>query len=93
MCVHVFKGAICSFFQQEKRRWQDHPKGQSDDSLKEEWLILVEEMKKKTTNKVFINQKKSLTFSLWRKEIVEVVPMVSEVLERWPALFLPNEVK
>ncbi|GAA6102709.1 uncharacterized protein LOC124395026 [Tachysurus ichikawai] len=34
----------------------------------------------------------SLTFSL-RKEIVKVVPMVSEVLERWPALFIPNEVK
>ncbi|KAI2645441.1 Dynein beta chain, flagellar outer arm [Labeo rohita] len=34
----------------------------------------------------------SLTFSL-RKEIVEVVPMVSEVLKRWPALSLPNEVK
>ncbi|GAA6074431.1 uncharacterized protein LOC124395026 [Tachysurus ichikawai] len=34
----------------------------------------------------------SLTFSLWRKEIVEVVPMVSEVLERWPALFIPNEI-
>ncbi|RXN15569.1 solute carrier family facilitated glucose transporter member 4 [Labeo rohita] len=33
----------------------------------------------------------SLTFSL-RKEIVEVVPMVSEVLKRWPALSLPNEI-
>uniref|UniRef100_A0A8C1PQT6 Sterile alpha motif domain-containing protein 3-like n=1 Tax=Cyprinus carpio TaxID=7962 RepID=A0A8C1PQT6_CYPCA len=70
----------------------DHPKGQSDDSLEEERLILVEEMKKKTKNEVLINQKMSLTFSLRRKEIVEVVPMVSEVLERWPAVFLPNEI-
>uniref|UniRef100_A0A9J7XJP3 Uncharacterized protein n=1 Tax=Cyprinus carpio carpio TaxID=630221 RepID=A0A9J7XJP3_CYPCA len=70
----------------------DHPKGQSDDSLEEERLILVEEMKKKTKNEVLINQKMSLTFSLRGKEIVEVVPMVSEVLERWPAVFLPNEL-
>ncbi|KAA0725405.1 hypothetical protein E1301_Tti023674 [Triplophysa tibetana] len=70
----------------------DHPKGQSDDSLEEERLILVEEIKKKTKNEVLINQKMSLTFSLRRKEIVEVVPMVSEVLERWPALFLTNEL-
>lgn len=72
---------------------KDHPKGQSDDSLEEERLILVEEIKKKTKNEVLINQKMSLTFSLRRMEIVEVVPMVSEVLERWPALFLTNEVK
>ncbi|XP_077078680.1 uncharacterized protein LOC143731952 [Siphateles boraxobius] len=70
----------------------DHPIGQSDDSLEEERLNLVEEMKKKTKNEVLINQKMSLTFSLRRKEIVEVVPMVSEVLERWPALLLPNEL-
>uniref|UniRef100_A0A8C2GUI3 Uncharacterized protein n=1 Tax=Cyprinus carpio TaxID=7962 RepID=A0A8C2GUI3_CYPCA len=35
----------------------DHTKGQSDDSLEEERLILVEEMKKKTKNEVLINQK------------------------------------
>ncbi|KAI5108918.1 bridging integrator 1b isoform 2 [Silurus meridionalis] len=69
----------------------DYPAGQSDDTLEQERLILVEELKKKTTNEI-ISQKMSLTFSLRRKEIVEVVPMVSEVLERWPALSLPNEI-
>ncbi|KAL0149437.1 hypothetical protein M9458_055225, partial [Cirrhinus mrigala] len=71
----------------------DHPAGQTDDTLEEERLILVEELKKKTKNETLISQKMSLTFSLRRKEIVEVVPMVSEVLERWPAMSLPNEVK
>lgn len=71
----------------------DHPGGQSDDTLEEERLVLVEELKKRTKDEILISQKMSLTFSLRRKEIVKVVPMVSEVLERWPALSLPNEVK
>ncbi|XP_072554773.1 sterile alpha motif domain-containing protein 3-like [Paramormyrops kingsleyae] len=70
----------------------DHPGGQSDDTLEEERLILVEELKKRTKDAILISQKMSLTFSLRRKEIVEGVPMVSEVLERWPALSLPNEI-
>lgn len=54
---------------------------------------MVEELKKRTKNETLVRQKMSVTFSLRQKEIVEVVPMVSEMLERWPALFLPNEVK
>ncbi|XP_037613452.1 uncharacterized protein LOC119480896 isoform X2 [Sebastes umbrosus] len=34
-----------------------------------------------------------VTFSLRRKEIVELVPMVSEVQERWPALFYEAEIR
>ncbi|XP_033468481.1 uncharacterized protein LOC117247925 isoform X2 [Epinephelus lanceolatus] len=34
-----------------------------------------------------------LTFSLRRKEIVELQPMVSEALERWPALFCEAEIR
>ncbi|KAM4547511.1 uncharacterized protein V3H82_021098 [Fundulus diaphanus] len=34
-----------------------------------------------------------LTFSLRRKEIVELQPMVSEVLVRWPALFCEAEIR
>ncbi|MEQ2200386.1 hypothetical protein XENOCAPTIV_028505 [Xenoophorus captivus] len=32
-----------------------------------------------------------LTFSLRQKEIVEMEPMVAEVMERWPALFTEAE--
>ncbi|KAG9260577.1 hypothetical protein AMEX_G26852 [Astyanax mexicanus] len=39
-----------------------------------------------------IRQKMDLTFSLRRKEIVEVEPMVLEVQERWPALFLEEQI-
>ncbi|GAA6231158.1 uncharacterized protein LOC116063517 [Lates japonicus] len=33
-----------------------------------------------------------LTFSLRRKEIVEMEPMVSEIQGRWPALFLEEQI-
>ncbi|KAF7707980.1 hypothetical protein HF521_017037, partial [Silurus meridionalis] len=58
----------------------DHPAGHSDDTLEKERLILVEKLKKKTTNAILISQNLSLTF------------LLSEVLERWPALSLPNEI-
>ncbi|XP_055088529.1 uncharacterized protein LOC129457435 [Periophthalmus magnuspinnatus] len=39
-----------------------------------------------------IRQKMDLTFSLRRKEIVEMQPLVKEVQERWPALFLKEQI-
>ncbi|RXN05333.1 hypothetical protein ROHU_033478 [Labeo rohita] len=32
------------------------------------------------------------TFSLRRKEVVEIQPLVQEIRERWPALFLKDEI-
>ena len=43
-------------------------------------------------NVALIRTKMWLSFSLRRKELVELQPMVSEVLERWPALFCEAEV-
>ncbi|XP_037620066.1 uncharacterized protein LOC119484944 isoform X3 [Sebastes umbrosus] len=40
-----------------------------------------------------MKQQMEVTFSLRRKEIVELVPMVSEVQERWPALFYKAEIR
>ncbi|XP_074500251.1 uncharacterized protein LOC141772765 isoform X2 [Sebastes fasciatus] len=40
-----------------------------------------------------MKQEMEVTFSLRRKEIVELVPMVSEVQERWPALFYEAEIR
>ncbi|KAK7160655.1 hypothetical protein R3I93_008346 [Phoxinus phoxinus] len=48
-------------------------------------------MKKKNKDMEFIKQKMDITFSLRRMEIVEMEPMVSEVLERWPGLFLEEQ--
>lgn len=70
----------------------DHPENHNDDSLEDERLALAEECKKKNKNVALIRQKMELTFSLRRREIVELQPMVSEVLERWPALFCEAEV-
>ncbi|KAL7851865.1 hypothetical protein SRHO_G00176500 [Serrasalmus rhombeus] len=49
-------------------------------------------MKKKEKDMEFIRQKMDLTFCLRRKEIVEVEPTVLEVQERWPALFLEEQI-
>lgn len=70
----------------------DHPENHNDNSLEDERLALVEEFKKKNKNVALTRQKMELTFSLRRKEIVELQPMVSEILERWPALFCEAEV-
>ena len=69
----------------------DHPENHNDESLEKERLDLVEELKK-NKNVALIRQKMALTFFLRRQEIVDLQPMVSEVLERWPALFREAEV-
>uniref|UniRef100_A0A1A8A8R1 Si:ch211-182e10.4 n=1 Tax=Nothobranchius furzeri TaxID=105023 RepID=A0A1A8A8R1_NOTFU len=71
----------------------DYPDSHSDDSLEEERLALLEESQKRRMDPVLIKQKMELTFSLRRKEIVEVEPMVTEVMERWPALFNEAEIR
>ncbi|XP_029904165.1 uncharacterized protein LOC115364162 [Myripristis murdjan] len=49
-------------------------------------------MKKKKKDTTLIRHKMELTFSLRRREVVEKQPMVSEVQERWPALFSKEEI-
>lgn len=65
----------------------DHPDHHNDDSLEDERQALAENFNRKNKNVALIRQKMELTFSLRRKEIIELEPMVSEVMERWPALF------
>lgn len=71
----------------------DYPQHHDDSTLEEERVALVDEMKKKQKNMTVIQQKMALTFSLRRREVVECQPMVSEVQERWPALFSSEEVR
>ena len=70
----------------------DYPDNQTDNSLEEERLGLVEESQRRNKNDALIKQRMELTFSLRRKEIVEPQPMVSEVQGKWPALFCEAEV-
>ncbi|KAK9531033.1 hypothetical protein VZT92_010485 [Zoarces viviparus] len=70
----------------------DYPQHHDDSTLEEERVALVDEMKKKKKNITLIRHKMELTFSLRRREVVEGQPMVSEVQERWPALFSIEEI-
>ncbi|XP_063041751.1 uncharacterized protein LOC134436458 [Engraulis encrasicolus] len=69
----------------------DHPEGQTKETLEEERLEMIEEMKKKNVDTSLVQQKMHSTFSLRRREIVEVQPLVQEIKERWPAMFLTDE--
>ncbi|KAF6722138.1 Sterile alpha motif domain-containing protein 3 [Oryzias melastigma] len=71
----------------------DHPDNHNDDSMEEERLALLEESQKRSKDLVLIKEKMELTFSLRRKAIVEMEPMVTEVMERWPALFSEAEIR
>ncbi|CAL8238231.1 unnamed protein product, partial [Merluccius merluccius] len=70
----------------------DYPQHHDDSTLEEERVSLVDEMKKKNRNTTLIEQNMELTFSLRRREVVECQPMVSEIQERWPALFCCEEI-
>lgn len=71
----------------------DHPENFDDNTLEDDRCVLLDETKKKWKDMEVINQKMELTFSLRRKEIIEVQPMATEIQERWPALFLKEQVR
>ncbi|KAL6462559.1 hypothetical protein MHYP_G00289810 [Metynnis hypsauchen] len=70
----------------------DYPKNYDDDVLEDQRCLLVDAMKKKGKDIELISEKMDLTFSLRRKEIVQLEPMVLEIQERWPALFLEEQI-
>lgn len=49
---------------------------------------LVNDMQKRTANGPLVQQKMDVTFALRRKEVVESQPAISNMVERWPALFI-----
>lgn len=71
----------------------DLPDGQDASSLEMLRQQLVDEMKRKNPDAVFINQKMDMTLSLRRKDVVINKPPVSQILQRWPALFRESQVK
>lgn len=70
----------------------DYPDGQNAEDLERERVCLVEELKKKHINMVMINLKMDHTFPLRRREIIEDAPLVFQIKDRWPGLFLEQQV-
>ncbi|XP_055032097.1 sterile alpha motif domain-containing protein 3-like [Misgurnus anguillicaudatus] len=68
------------------------PNGENEDSQECLRKELVEEMKKKSRDMSLIGQKMDSTFALRRKEIIHSEPPVSEILEKWPALFTESQI-
>ncbi|XP_074528600.1 uncharacterized protein LOC141791837 [Halichoeres trimaculatus] len=67
------------------------PSGETQESLEDERIALLTEVKKKNNDAV-VREKMQKTFSYRRQEIVQGAPVVSEFLNRWPALFAMNEI-
>lgn len=70
----------------------DFPQGRSSNSLEEERIILVDEVKKKNVDCNLIDSLMGQTFALRRQDIVENEPLVTEIESRWPALFSERQV-
>ncbi|XP_034096670.1 uncharacterized protein LOC117562852 [Gymnodraco acuticeps] len=68
-----------------------HPKGETTESLENERIALLSELKKRD-NEVVIKAKMEKTFSHRRLEIVEQRPLIGDFKCRWPALFQQSEV-
>ncbi|KAG9267257.1 sterile alpha motif domain-containing protein 3-like [Astyanax mexicanus] len=70
----------------------EHPVGFSEEALERDRAFMEEEVKKKDMKLSVLNSKMDVTFSLRRKEIVQDQPLVSTVKQRWPGLFIEEQV-
>lgn len=68
-----------------------HPKGETSESLEDERIAMLSDLKKRD-NTAVIKQKMEKTFSHRRLEVVEQRPMIEDFKDRWPALFEQSEV-
>ncbi|XP_041860332.1 uncharacterized protein LOC121651929 [Melanotaenia boesemani] len=69
-----------------------YPAGETEDSLEEERLTLLSEVKKRHNDKV-VREKMAMTFAYRRQEVVRDKPMVAEFKIRWPGLFTVEELQ
>lgn len=72
----------------EVNHLSDHPENYDDDTLEDERCVLV-----KSGETWNLSVRRWNSFSLRRKEIIEVQPMVAEIQERWPALLIKEQVR
>ncbi|XP_049897557.1 uncharacterized protein LOC126388491 [Epinephelus moara] len=63
-----------------------HPQGETEESLESERVELLNEVRKRHNCQI-ISAKMAKTFSIRRQEVVNQVPSVNDLKERWPALF------
>ncbi|XP_030205828.1 uncharacterized protein LOC115538275 isoform X1 [Gadus morhua] len=68
------------------------PHGETKETMEEERVVLLTEVKKTNNNKI-ISEKMEKTFPYRRLEVVNQMPAVPDVMERWPALFYESQVK
>lgn len=68
------------------------PCGETRESLENERVALLTVVKKRH-NEAVVREKMQKTFSYRRQEVVQGSPLVSELVNRWPALFTVCEVR
>ncbi|XP_060929384.1 uncharacterized protein LOC133003615 isoform X2 [Limanda limanda] len=68
------------------------PEGFDQSSLEGARKDLVDEMQKREPNGKPVKQMMDLTFALRRKEVVDSEPAISTMMERWPALFIEDQI-
>ncbi|XP_051778432.1 sterile alpha motif domain-containing protein 3-like [Erpetoichthys calabaricus] len=70
----------------------DPPEGQSAEDTEEKRKLIVTEMQKKEPDLQVVDELMISTFSQRRKEIVGGEPLISEIFNRWPALFTERQI-
>lgn len=68
-----------------------HPQGETAGTLEHVRLELLDEVKKRNNCQV-ISEKMAKTFSIRRQEVVNEAPPISDIRDRWPALFDATQV-
>ena len=65
--------------------------GETKETMEEERVVLLTEVKKANNDKI-ISEKMEKTFPYRRLEVVNQMPAVPDVMERWPAIFYESQV-
>ncbi|XP_030007097.1 sterile alpha motif domain-containing protein 3 [Sphaeramia orbicularis] len=68
-----------------------HPQGETEGTLEHVRLELLDEVKKRNNCQV-ISEKMAKTFSIRRQEVVNQAPPISDLRDRWPALFDATQI-
>ncbi|CAL9686158.1 unnamed protein product [Knipowitschia caucasica] len=69
-----------------------YPEGLDDHNLEAARQVLVNEMMKAKPNGSLIKKEMDRTFALRRKEVVTDKPAITQIVQRWPALFSESQV-
>ncbi|KAL7874748.1 hypothetical protein SRHO_G00057180 [Serrasalmus rhombeus] len=70
----------------------DPPEGQSTVTSEEKRKIMLQEVQKREPNLQLLDELMTATFSQRRKEIIGDEPLISVVMESWPALFSERQI-